>query len=214
MVLSCCPLLKWSSFDKYLEEVAAAKLAWLKNQIAAVEKVYLGCDKGNKKGIEHFIKYVSWWDADLKKIQSYLLDSEAAGGKDKDCADAIDHSLKRLDGDSHRTKLHGQNTDAGGGGVGEGLTKELYKKQRVANPSTYLTTTCSLHTSQLLLSNPLNKLLAPQGLGKHTALQCLHSCFNLCTGGGGTFKIQEFKDMWFRQFREKFEQITQPVLTR
>ena len=101
-----------------------------------------------------------------------------------------------------------------GGGVGEHLKKELVLVDRVLNPDTYLSPTCTLHAVQLTLSNPTKNLMGDGGLGQQNVLQLLHSLFNLQSGGGGSFEISEFKMMWLELFGEKFKKITEPVLTR
>ena len=160
------------------------------------------------------MKIVSYWDDDTKKVRKYLLDCEASGGTSKNCADAINFSLSRLDADGFHVLLSGQCTDAGGGGVGQSLFVELKKVNRILDPNNYLLPTCSLHALQLVLSNPIIKCIGGTGLGIQTAPQLLHSLYNLCTGGGGTFEISEFQLMWRKKFDEKFKKITEPVLTR
>ena len=202
-----------TSFAQYVYETAAEKLAWLRKEIIG-KKLYMSCDKGNKKGIGHFIKFICFWDARTKQVKVYLLDCDASEGTSKDCAAAINFSLTRLDSPENFTKLYGQNTDAGGGGVGTSLAKELDSFDRIYCILSYLHPTCSLHGHQLVLSNPVKKLIGDGGLGKQNALQLLHSIYNLQTGGGGTFEVSEFKKIWKSLFNEDFSKITEPVLTR
>ena len=145
----------------------------------------MSCDKGNKKGIAHFVKIVSYWNNEVNKVSKYLLDCEASGGTSKNCADAINYSLTRLDDEEFVALLSGQCTDAGGGGVGQSLFAELKIVNRVNLDDTYLAPTCSLHALQLTLANPIIKCIGGTGLGMQTAPQLLHSLYNLCTGGGG-----------------------------
>ena len=147
---SCTPSRK--SFGEYIDETAAEKLAWLREELRD-KVVFLACDKGHKKGIGHFVKFVCYWDDEVGKVEKYLMDCEASGGSMVDCVKAIDFSMGRLDLEQSRLLLAGQCTDAGGGGVGEDLKKELIKVNRVSNPVTYLAPTCSLHAIQLLLCN-------------------------------------------------------------
>ena len=122
--------------------------------------------------------------------------------------------MTRLDAADFFAKLSGQCTDAGGGGVGESLFKELQKVERVLDGSTYLAPTCSLHAHQLNLANPIKKLIGEGALGKQNAMQLMHSLFNLQIGGGGTFEVSEFKKMWTALFNEPYKKIIEPVLTR
>ena len=173
---SCTPCR--ATIGKYIDETAAEKLAWLRQKVED-KLLYLSCDKGHKKGIGHFVKYISFYDDIQDKVVKYLLDSEASGGATSDCAIGIDFSFTRLDKTNVRTKVSGQCTDAGGGGVGENLKNELVKVDRVLNPDTYLAPTCSLHGHQLNLSNPTKKLIGDGGLGTQNVLQLLHSLYNL-----------------------------------
>jgi hypothetical protein len=86
------------------------------NQICGAENVFVLCDKGNKKGLSHFVKILSWWDRIEKKVQTFVLDIDASEGTSEGCAEAIQHSMKKV----HNTialVLKGQTTDSGGGCV-------------------------------------------------------------------------------------------------
>ena len=43
-------------------------------------KIYFACDKGNKKGISHFVKYIAYWSAKEKRVKKALLDIDALVG--------------------------------------------------------------------------------------------------------------------------------------
>ena len=58
--------------------------------------LYISADKGNKKGLKHFAKYLCWYNPDMKKIEKYLLDIDLSDETSKDCAKAIYHSLQKL----------------------------------------------------------------------------------------------------------------------
>ena len=89
--------------------------------------MYLSCDKGNKKGVGHFCKVLSWWNPENGAVDTRVLDIDASGGKSSDCAAAVSASLNKLkkkpNDDSHR--LSGQATNSGGGGVLDDLHKEM-----------------------------------------------------------------------------------------
>lgn len=55
--------------------------------------------------------------------------------------------------------LHGQSTDGGGGGVLDGLSKELHELGLTVDQEDYLVASCSIHDLQLTLCNPTKKLL-------------------------------------------------------
>jgi hypothetical protein len=77
----------------------------------------LSCDKGNKKGLSHFMKILSWWDKTEKKVQTFVLDIDASEGTSEGCAEAIQHSMKKVNKTTITLPLKGQTTDSGGGGV-------------------------------------------------------------------------------------------------
>jgi hypothetical protein len=92
------------------------------NQICGAENVFLPCDKGNKKGLSHFVKILSWWDKIEKKVQTFVLDIDASEVTSEGCAEAIQHSMKNV----HNTialLLKGLPTDSRGGCVLESLGK-------------------------------------------------------------------------------------------
>ena len=112
--ITCGTVPSKTSLTAFIDEIAEEKLAFLRIDIAD-KIVYLACDKGNKKGIGHFVKHLSFYDDVKDKVQNYLLDINASGGTSKDCAEAINYSLRKVDGPS-LLQLYGQMTDAGEGG--------------------------------------------------------------------------------------------------
>jgi hypothetical protein len=58
-------------------------------QIRGADNVFLSCDKGNKKGLSHFVKILSWWDRTQKKVQIFMLDIDASEGTSEGCAEGI-----------------------------------------------------------------------------------------------------------------------------
>jgi hypothetical protein len=89
----------------------------------------MACDKGNKKGLSHFVKILSWWDKIEKEVQTFVLDVDAREGTSEGCAEAIEHSMKKLNHTAIALLiLTGQTTDSGGGGMSESLMSELNKR--------------------------------------------------------------------------------------
>jgi hypothetical protein len=146
------------------------------NQICGAENLFLSCDKGNKKGLSHFVKILSWWDKIEKKVQTFVLDIDASEGTSEGCAEAIQHSMKKV----HNTialLLKGQTTDSGGGCVFESLGKQS-QKRGLCN-ATYLVASCTLHAIQIALANPVKKAKGEGSLGARTMMQMLHSAYDL-----------------------------------
>jgi len=157
---------------KLMNNQAARDTMSLGKQIRT-KRVYLACDKGNKKGVSHFIKYLAWFDFEQMQVKKQLLDMDASDGTSEDCAYAIKHSLLKL-GD---IQLSGQATDSGGGGVLEGLAKELEKLNLCGDD--YIVAACSIHGLQLQLANAVKRTLGEGGLGQRNAMQMLHSVYDL-----------------------------------
>ena len=79
----------------------------------------MSADKGHKKGIGHFVKYLSFFSKVNDRVKTQLLNVDASSGTSKDCANAVDFSVKKVDPPGEKKKLDGQMTDAGGGGTGK-----------------------------------------------------------------------------------------------
>jgi hypothetical protein len=173
---------KVSSFSKsfpsetYLRDLvfafAAENIYELGCKIRNVQ-VFLSCDKGNKKGVGHFVKVLSWYDNETKSVRKQLLDIDGTEGLTDDCGEAIAVSLKKVGS----IKLQGQTTDSGGGGVLDGLHRSLEERQLV-HPF-YLVASCGLHNLQLSVANPIKSTMGEGGLDKKNLMQLLHSVYDL-----------------------------------
>ena len=137
--------------------------------------VFLSCDKGNKKGVGHFIKILSWYNTDTFSVKKQIVDIDASEGTMEACADAIAFSLKKLGGN---LKLQGLTTDSGGGGVLDGLASAITRRHQLCHQS-YLTASCSLHNLQTLVKNPIVTTIGEGGVDAKNAMQLLHAVYNL-----------------------------------
>ena len=117
--------------------------------------VFLACDKGNKKGVGHFVKMLSFWNGTL--VEFKCLDMDASEGTTEACACAVEYSLRKVGG----IKLQGTTTDSGGGGVLDSLADAL-KEKGICNDN-YKVAGCSIHTFQLTLKNPTEKSSSSPG---------------------------------------------------
>jgi glycerate kinase len=63
---------------------------------------------------------LSWWDKTQKKVETSFLDIDASEGTSEGCAEAIKHSMKKVN-DAIAVLLKGSTMDSGGGGVLESL---------------------------------------------------------------------------------------------
>ena len=136
--------------------------------------VFLSCDKGNKKGVGHLVKYLSWFDFDNMVVKKRSLDLDGSDGTSEDCAAAIKHTLLKL---GHEQQLSGQTTDSGGGGVLDGLAEKLNELGLCARD--YKVAACSIHGLQMQLANAVNSVIGKGGIDQQNALQMLHSVYDL-----------------------------------
>jgi hypothetical protein len=144
------------------------------------------------------VKILSWWDKIEKKVQTFVLDIDASEGTSEGCAEAIQHSMKKV----HNTialVLKEQTTDSGGGGVLQLLGKQSQKRGLCNVP--YLVGSCTLHAIQIALANPVKKAMGKGSLGARTMMQMLHSAYNLQE----SMEFSEFRlvmdeaKQWFEQ---------------
>ena len=138
--------------DTLLSGHATELLLILSEQIKG-KRIFLACDKGNKRGVGHFVKIISYYDRDLTKVNKFVLDIDGSEGTTQDCANAVRASMKgKLHADA---RLSGQTTDSGGGGVLDGLAKALLRKDLCVSCDDYKVAPCTLHAIQLTLANPI-----------------------------------------------------------
>ena len=135
--------------------------------------VFLACDKGNKKGVGHFIKMLSFWNIHSGAVEFKVLDMDASQGDTDACAEAIQYSLQKVGG----IKLQGSTTDSGGGGVLDSLAASL--NSRGLCNTNYKVAGCSIHTFQLTLKNPVEKVLGEGGLGARNLMQLIHAVYDM-----------------------------------
>jgi hypothetical protein len=122
---------------------AVDSLIEIGNQIQLADDVFMSCNEGNKKGLSHFVKVLSWCDKVEKQVQTFVLDIDASEGTSEGCAEAIEHSIKKLNHAIALLILTGQTSDSGGGGALESLMSEL-NKRNLCTP-THLVASCALH---------------------------------------------------------------------
>jgi len=142
----------------------------------------MACDKGDKKGIGHFVKFLSWWDPSardanrLLRAQTQLLDTDASGGTSLDCAKAIRASMNKLKthDDAPTHKLCGQCADSGGGGVLDSLADEM-RALGLLWLHNCLVANCTIHALQLQLRNAVMATFGSGGLDKVNETQLIHS---------------------------------------
>jgi hypothetical protein len=166
-----------SSLREYIISYAVDCLVDVADELNKAKHVFLSCDKGNKKGIGHFVKILSWWDKQMERVRKFTLDIDASEGTSAACADAIEHSLAKVCTALKILILSGQSTDSGGGGVLESFATKLNEKGLCKE--VYHVANCTLHAIQLTLSNPVKVAFMEGGLEKRSMMQMLHSMYDL-----------------------------------
>jgi hypothetical protein len=107
------------------EHAAADFLALQQKEVQQALHLHLGADKGNHKGVDHFVKVLLNWCKQSSNIKNYILDTDGCGSKSKDAAAGIEHSLKIVSGSGQLLQLASTATDSSGGGVLESLVIQL-----------------------------------------------------------------------------------------
>ena len=97
-------------------------LLWQMDELKKARAAFLVRDTGNRKGVDHLAKVLSWWDETEGCVRSGCLDISGSGGPSENVGNAIDHSLKKLL-DAVEEELAGQSHDGGGGSVGDSLVE-------------------------------------------------------------------------------------------
>ena len=98
------------------------------------------------------MKLIVFWDSEKQKVRVFCLDIDGSEGTSEGAAKAIFHSVITKLGED--TKISGQTTDSGGGGVGKSLMIEL-RKLFLINEDHFEFSFCSLHGIQLTFANPI-----------------------------------------------------------
>ena len=106
-------------------------------------------------------------------------------------AEAVDHSMKKLDFKDVRSLLNGIATDAGRGGVYEGLARELKNFNRIDLLSFSLFS-CSLHALNLMFCNAITKYVGTGGVKNVNALQLLFTGYAL----EQEFELETWNKLW------------------
>jgi hypothetical protein len=163
-------------------DTAVDIILWLSQELDH-KHVFVSCDKGNKKGVDHLVKYLSWLDDD-GKVQVSILDIDGSEGTGEACAQAIEKSLKKLNLVGRRVVLKGQSTDSGGGCVLENLSRELVLRALTVDGDLdegYLMSACTIRCClQLQLARSMEKYIGPGGLsGERNAVQMCHNVYLL-----------------------------------
>jgi len=153
----------------------------LAKKLASVP-IHMACDKGNKQGISHFVKFLCWWNVESGQVQAQVLDVDASGGATEECAEATEASMNKLKAQAGAAThlLAGQGTDSGGGGALDGLADALQAKNDLCVAmKDCLVANCCMHALQLQLRNAVVSVFGEGGLDKANMMQMLHSVCDL-----------------------------------
>ena len=206
-----CP--KSNCLKDIVREEAVKCCMDIQRELQEVNFISIATDKGNKKGLAHFVKILIWWDEGNFKVKTWTLDIDAAEGTSKSAAEAIDEALQKVDSPDKKIHLASKGSDGGGGGVGHHVKGEIILTGRAINNAEfeYLVATYSLHGLQLTLSNPILKCCGEGGLQNRNLMQLIHTAYSLSV----IVKDAEWKDQWRIANQEKMgAKMKAPVLTR
>jgi hypothetical protein len=140
--------------------------------------VMLGCDKGQRHGIDHLPKCLSYFNLEDDRVESFCLDNDPTGGTSDSTAHAVAHSLNTKLGREVLQFLYAQSTDSGGGGTLYSLKEGLLTLNWVSD-YLYFVLPCTIHAWQRALQNAMEGVFGLGGLGSRNLLQLVHSCYDL-----------------------------------
>mgnify|MGYP006965230816 CR=1 FL=1 len=172
-IAATCPSVK--TLDDIVVDGTRDSILLLERELKDAVAIFIACDKGNRKGIAHLPKVLSWWCSKQGCVRSACIDADGSGSSSKDCAEAIRLSLKKFQ--NTKIILRGQATDAGGGGVTESLAKAL--KELGLTEEEYAVANCTLHALQMAFANPIKEIFGEGGLDRRNVMQLIHSCYDL-----------------------------------
>ena len=176
-----------------IRSCGASCLLALQKELRMAAAVFLGCDKGNKKGVDHLSKVVSWWCTQEMLVKWVCVDYDCLGSSTNDVACAIQVSLKQKL-NNVVTGFDGQSTDSAGGGVLVDLAKSLESLGLMNDKSVYMVVGCLLHALQRPFENGIKAAFGGEGsvgISKRNLSQLLYDCWSMqqCCK-------EEFYDMW------------------
>ena len=165
--------LKKSTVGNLIGECAAAIIFVIREDILDADSVFNNCDKGQGG---HLAKVISWYSRKFQRVRKFILDVEKCSGYSDDTALAIKHAIQKIIlGPLFR--FFGGTQDAGGGGTGYSLKRGMIKYEITTADA--LVCFCSIHGIQLVFQAGINDWSGKGGLGTRTALQLLHSFYDL-----------------------------------
>jgi hypothetical protein len=178
---------------------AAECLAIQRVRLSKALAVMLGCDKGQRHGVDHLPKYLSFFNLEDDCVEGFCLDNDPTAGTSKGTAEAVAHSLNTKVGKEVLVDLRGQSTDSGGGGTLHSLKAELETLGWVSQYQ-YFVLPCTIHGWQRALQNAMEGVFGLGGLESRNLLQLVHSCYDLQQ----CFPGDELSAMWtIAVFREE-----------
>ena len=191
----------------------AMETVLLEREEMSRNKLTILCDKGeglSSRDGAAFVKLAARYDDERQRVRATSIGIQSAGNTSEDGALGIDEALKIFDRLDGLLEVNSTGTDAGGGATREHLGKKLELRGRIKKLCEYIATTCTLHAMNLTLQSPTELTMGEGGLQKRTAMQLLHTAYNLTQ----KFRTEEWAKLWRQVATKKWEEIKCPVMTR
>ena len=146
-----------------------------------IKYLFLIVDHGKRNGIEHFVKLVRWGGLDEKGnrvIKQLCLDMDMSGHTAKSAADAIKHSLKKLEKAGLNLDLvtvipSGVTGDAGGGAAVQHIFPLLINCKVLGDAATIIN--CQMHGLNNCLSSALIAAFGDAGINHNNVVQAAYA---------------------------------------
>ena len=162
------------------------------------EDLFLLVDAGNKSGLEHLAKVISWasFDDDGNRIvRHFCLDGDVSGKRAQDVAGAVEKSIKTLwEVLPFEPKLKALTADNGGGGAAKGIF-EILKDSEVMDSFMARFIRCLMHALNIMLQKAMDFTVGSQGIKKDTCVQMSYLCIQLYCAikeAGGIALVDEY----------------------
>ena len=76
-LVNSCPSAK--TLDSVVLDATVDSMIWLEKQLEDTDAIFISCDKGHRKGVDHFQKVLSWWSKKENKAMCCAIDVDGAG---------------------------------------------------------------------------------------------------------------------------------------
>ena len=161
--------------------------------------------------MHYIVKKTSFYYTKDNYLNAMVVDSDVCEGMRKKTIIVIDSSFTKLGTLSKKKKLCSHATDAGGGGTGIGLAREMQGRNRMLLDDDYIFCAYSLPGHNITIQSLTKKFLGMGRISYRNYVQLVFTAYCLQQ----QFEISEFKMLQHKVNNTEYgELIDQPILTQ